>query len=128
MSDKKNIKDNFNDFVDDAKAEAKDFANDAKTILIDGKNVAIIAHIHVIGWIVALVMNSNNKTEMGSFYIRQMLGLLLLSILGFIPVIGWIAFAIVLVAWVMSLVSALGGTMKPTFYIGEKFQEWFKAF
>ncbi len=156
MSDEKKLSDDLNDMLDDAKEgtqkaadkakkfsddakekakkmgqEAKeaasDFADEAQTVFSDGKNVAIIAHIHLIGWIIALVMNSNNKTEMGSFYIRQMLGLILLSFLGVIPIIGWIFLLVILVAWIMSLVNALGGHMKPTFLLGDKFQEWFKA-
>ncbi|APY12777.1 hypothetical protein BWZ22_05890 [Seonamhaeicola sp. S2-3] len=87
----------------------------------------MIAHIHLIGWIIALIMNSNNKTELGSFYIRQMLGLVLLSFLGIIPIIGWILLIVIFVAWVMSLVNALGGKMKPTFLLGDKFQEWFSS-
>lgn len=43
------------------------------------KEIAIIAHITIIGWVVALVMNSNNKSSLATFYIRQMLGLLLLA-------------------------------------------------
>jgi len=111
----------------DAKKAADDFSNDAKEVFSDGKNVAIIAHITFIGWIIALVMNSSNKTEFGSFYIRQMLGLVLLMFLVWIPFLGWILGLVVLVAWIMSLISALSGEMKPTFLLGKQFQEWFKA-
>ena len=84
----------------------------------------------LIGWIIALVMNSNNKTEYGSFYIRQMLGLLLLGVLSFIPIpfVNLIIYVLVVVLWVMSLISALGGTKKPVFLFGEQFQDWFKSF
>ncbi len=116
------------EFADDAKEAASEFADDAKEVLSDGKNVAIIAHITLIGWIIALVMNSSNKTEFGSFYIRQMLGLMLIGILtGWIPILGLIISIVLLIAWVMSLVNALGGKMKPTFLLGEQFQEWFKG-
>ena len=33
----------------------------------NGKTVAIIAYITVIGWIIALVMNNKDKTELGSY-------------------------------------------------------------
>jgi len=142
MSDDKNLRDDLNEmlddakestkeFTDDAKTAAKEFANDAKEtyneVSSDGKNVAIIAHITLIGWIIALVMNNGNKSEFGSFYIRQMLGLILFSLVGIIPIIGWIMWLVVLAAWIMSLVSALGGTMKPTCLFGQQFQEWFKS-
>ena len=45
----------------------------------NGKTVAIVCYFTLIGWIVALVMHSNNKTSLGAFHIRQMLGLMLIS-------------------------------------------------
>lgn len=123
-------KEKAKEFASEAKEAASDFADDAKEVLSDGKNVAIIAHMTLIGWIIALVMNSSYKTEYGSFYIRQMLGLLLLGVLSFIPIpfVNFIIWILVIVLWVMSLISALGGTKKPVFLLGSQFQEWFKAF
>jgi len=159
MSDEKNLSDDLEDmigsakdgakkaadkageFADDAKEKAKEFASeakeaasefaeDAKEVLSDGKNVAIIAHMTLIGWVIALVMNSGNKTEYGSYYIRQMLGLLLLGCLSFIPIplVSFIILIVVVILWVMSLIGALGGTKKPVFMLGEQFQDWFKSF
>ena len=143
MSDNnKNLGDELDDMLDDAKDGvkkaadkteefARDFANDTKEafseVSADGKNVAIIAHLTLIGWIIALVMNSNNKSEIGSFYIRQVIGLLLLSLVAIIPVVGWIVWLVVLVAWIMSLINALNGKMQPTFLLGKQFQDWFKS-
>ena len=116
------------EFADDAKEKFNEFAGDAKKVLSDGKNVAIIAHITLIGWIIALVMNSSNKTEFASFYIRQMLGLALLglviSIIPFINLFGWI---LVVILWVMSLIGSLSGEKKETPIIGAYFQDWFKG-
>lgn len=120
-------KETAKEFTDDAKEAVKEFSDDAKEVLSDGKNIAIIAHITLIGWVIALIMNNNNKSEFGSFYIRQMLGLIILSLISFIPVIGWILWIVVVIAWIMSLVSALGGKMKPTFLLGKQFQDWFKS-
>ncbi|MBF8151228.1 YtxH domain-containing protein [Winogradskyella sp. F6397] len=116
------------EFSDDAKKAADDFSNDAKEVFSDGKNVAIIAHITFIGWIIAIVMNSSNKTEFGSFYIRQNLGLILLGVVSsWIPIVNLVAWIVLLIAWIMSLISALGGEMKPTFLLGKQYQEWFKG-
>lgn len=125
-------KEKASEFADDAKDKFNEFAGDAKEVLSDGKNVAIIAHIHIIGLIIALVMNSGeNKTEFGSFYIRQMVGIVLLSFIPmltwFIPFVGWIVFLAVFVFWILSLVGALGGKESPVPVLGEKFQEWFKS-
>ncbi|MCB0398311.1 MAG: YtxH domain-containing protein [Winogradskyella sp.] len=122
------FKEDAREFANEAKEKASEFANDAKEVLSDGKNIAIIAHITIIGWIIALVMNSNNKTELGSFYIRQMLGLVIIAfITSWIPFLNLLAFVVLFVAWIMSLISALGGEMKPTWLLGEQFQDWFKS-
>ncbi|WP_370478903.1 YtxH domain-containing protein [Tamlana flava] len=150
MSDEKNLSDDLNDmlgdakdgakkaanktsekakeFAEDAKEAASEFAEEVKEVLSDGKNVAIIAHITLIGWVIALVMNSSNKTELGSFYIRQVLGIGLIGlILSFIPLINVIGWILVLILWIMSLVGALSGEKKLTPMLGAHFQDWFKA-
>lgn len=96
---------------------------------MDDKTKSIVAHITLIGWIVALVLNQgDNKTELASFYIRQMLGLILLSIAGsLIPILNLFMWVIVLVLWVLSLIGAINNEKKLTPYVGEYFQDWFKG-
>lgn len=99
-----------------------------ETNLNDGKNIAIIAHITLIGWVIALVMNNNSKNEFASFYIRQMLGLMIVSfLLYFIPIIGWIINIAVMVLWLLSVIGAAGGEKKLTPVLGAYFQDWFKS-
>lgn len=101
----------------------------------DHKHIAIIAHITLIGWIVSIVMHSNNRSEFGSFYLRQMLGLLIMQaaagIVGIVPIIGWLA-AIVLsisciVFWIMSIVAAVNERTEESPVVGRYFQEWFAS-
>lgn len=93
-----------------------------------GKTVAIIAHLTLIGWIIAIIMNNGNKTEIGSFYIRQVLGIMLLGfVLGIIPVVNLIAWIFPFVLWIVSLIGSINGTQKPVFLVGEYFQNWFKS-
>jgi uncharacterized membrane protein len=100
---------------------------------MDDKTKSILAHITLIGWIVALVMNQSEKGENTSFYLRQNLGFFLLLVAG--GVLGMFTFGIgsmivyilVLVLWVLSLVGALGGQKSLTPLIGQMFQDWFKA-
>ena len=95
---------------------------------MDGKTKAIVAHITYIGWIIALVINSSEKDEIASFYLRQLLGLYLFSIVvAFIPLINLIGWIFVLVFWIISLVGAVNGEMKEIPVIGKYFQEWFKG-
>ncbi|WP_310991795.1 DUF4870 domain-containing protein [Aequorivita marina] len=100
----------------------------------NGKTVGIIAYITLIGWIIALVMNNNNKTAFGSYHVRQALGIMCVGVVlailsGFIGI--WIISTIInlaiLVLWILGLVSAVQGEMKPVPVVGEKFQEWFQG-
>jgi len=95
---------------------------------MDGKTKAIVAHITLIGWIIALVLNGQEKDEFAAFYIRQMLGLIIISVIGsFIPFVNFVLWIAVLVFWIMSLISAANGEMKPLPLLGEQFQQWFKG-
>ncbi len=124
----KEAKDRATEFAGEAKEKAKEFTEDAKEVFSDGRNVAIIAHLTVIGWIIALIMNSSNKNEFASFYIRQMLGLMLtFIILSFIPAIGWFVGALIFVLWIVSLVGAIGGKKSETVVLGKFYQDWFKS-
>ncbi|MCB0462305.1 MAG: YtxH domain-containing protein [Flavobacteriaceae bacterium] len=122
-------KEKAKEFSEEAKEKFDEFSQDTKEVLGDAKNVALVAHLTLIGWVIAFVMNGGDKkTEYASFYLRQMLGLMLFAIvLSFIPIIGWFANLIILVLWIMSLVGALSGEKKETPVIGHLFQDWFKS-
>ncbi|HDR52770.1 MAG TPA: hypothetical protein ENN90_14325 [Mariniphaga anaerophila] len=95
---------------------------------MDGKTKAIVAHITFIGWIIALVLNSSEKDEFASFYIRQLLGLYLLNlVLWIIPIVGWILNIVVFVFWILSLIGSIQGEKKETPVVGKYFQDWFKG-
>ena len=95
---------------------------------MDGKTKAIVAHIFWVGWLIALIVNSSQKDEIASFYIRQLLGLYLFAlVITIIPVINVIGWILVLVFWIISLIGAINGEMKETPVIGRYFQDWFKG-
>ena len=139
MTENNNLDDDFNKRLDDtneratnfsesAKRTGQEFENDIIVVSKDDKNIALIAHVTIIGWIVAFVMNNNTKSEFGSFYIRQMLGLMICGVvLTFIPFFGWILNLGVFVLWIMSLIGALNGEKKLTPVVGTYFQDWFKS-
>ncbi len=100
---------------------------------MDDKTKSIVAHITLIGWIIALILNQSDKGPLTSFYLRQNLGLMILAIAGSIigmliaPIISTIVGIGVLILWILSLVGALGGTEKPSPGVGPMFQQWFKG-
>jgi uncharacterized membrane protein len=101
----------------------------------EGKTNAIISHLWLIGLIIALVLNNSKKNYFASFYIRQMIGINLLIVIGnFIAYnfigsfAGWIFDAIIFILWLISIVSAFKGEEKAVPVVGEYFQDWFKNF
>ena len=89
------------------------------------KLVAVLAYVTIVGWIVALFLHQDEKSVLGTFHLRQALGLYLVWVLvGFLPAIGGLLALVVLVFWVMGLVAAIQGKRKSTPGIGDYFQQY----
>ncbi|HOC48693.1 MAG: hypothetical protein RB288_11160 [Bacteroidales bacterium] len=103
---------------------------------MDAKTKAIVSHLFVIGWIIALIVNSSKKEEMASFYIRQNLGFIIvwlaLTILRVLPVVGPVIWAVggilLFVGWLMSLIWSIQGEQRAVPWLGDQFQTWFRGF
>ncbi len=101
----------------------------------EDRTVAIVAYLTIIGFIVALIMHGNKKTALGSYHLRQCLGLVItgfvVGAVAVIPLLGWliaiISMPVFLVFWVMGLISAVNGQQKPIPLVGEKYQQWFAS-
>lgn len=101
----------------------------------EGKTIAIISYLTVVGLIIAFVLNNDKKNSFASYHIRQALGIALtglaLSIVGVIPVLGWIVSIVgailLFIMFIQGILGALGGQEKPVFILGEKYQEWLKS-
>jgi len=108
----------------------------------DGKTVAIISYLSIIGWIIAFVMHGSNKTTLGAYHLRQTIALFVISLctwivqvlLVFIPYIGWTLDILLIfvyiglfVLWIIGFVAALNGQEKPMPLIGKKAQQWFEG-
>jgi len=99
-----------------------------------GKSIAIISYILIVGVLIAMSMNSENKNRFASFHIRQALGLSLTfialgSLVGYfnnimITVSMWVFVSIL---WSYGIITAIRGEMIPVPLLGEWFQKWFKA-
>jgi uncharacterized membrane protein len=104
----------------------------------EGKTIAIIAYITIIGLIVAIVMNNDKKNSFAAYHIRQSLGIIVLSLgvwivylivtlLLYIPFISTLLYLALLVFWVLGLITAVQGQKKPLPLVGEQFQKWFRG-
>jgi len=115
------------------------FPTNSSTVSTDDKTIAIVSYLTLIGFIAAVVMHGSKKTALGSFHLRQSLGLMATSVamifvgmvLAFIPIIGWLTglalwFALIAL-WFMGVMSAVKGERKPVAVLGEHFQKWFNG-
>ena len=99
----------------------------------EDKTVAILCYITLIGFIAAIFMHQNHKTQLGAFHLRQVLGMVLTaaagSVCGVVPVLGWVVWFVVVIVlfvfWVLGLLSAVRGEMRPVPVLGEHYQRWF---
>ena len=99
----------------------------------EGKTFAIISHFWLIGLIIAFILNNSKKNSFASFYIRQMIGINLLIIIGnFLvynmigSIAGWAFGVIILILWFVSIIGTIKGEEKAVPVVGEHFQDWFK--
>lgn len=89
----------------------------------NAKLVGVLSYITIIGWIVAIVLHSNNRSTFGAFHLRQSLGLFITGlIIGWIPVIGWLVWIVVLAFLVVGLIYAIQEEMKTVPFVGEFYQ------
>ncbi|MBD0779275.1 hypothetical protein HPE56_15855 [Maribacter sp. ANRC-HE7] len=103
-------------------------------VVSEGKNIAIIAYITIIGLIIAFVMNNDKKDAFAAYHIKQSLGLaataVALGIIGIIPILGWIinilGILVLLYMWIIGLMNAFNEKENPVPFLGEKFEIWFK--
>ncbi|CAA9199659.1 hypothetical protein ACHRVW_17655 [Flavobacterium collinsii] len=98
-----------------------------------GKPIAITSYILIIGVLIAMSMNSEDKNNFASFHIRQALGLSL-TFISFGAIISnfdsffitfpmWICISIL---WTYGIFTAIQGQTKPIPLVGELFQKWFQ--
>jgi len=107
--------------------------NGGNNVVNDGKNIAIIAYLTIIGLIIAFVLNNEKRNEFATYHIRQSLGIFLTLFIGgilrYIPLIGWILAPIVvlvmIVLWIIGIINAANGNKKPVPILGEYYNSLF---
>jgi uncharacterized membrane protein len=105
--------------------------------IAEDKTVAIVAYLSIIGFIIALILHGQKKTALGAFHLRQMLGIIITGFCG--GIIAWLSIFVLIgfvllpafyifmfVMWLMGIIAAANGEMKPAPLLGKNFQEWFK--
>lgn len=99
----------------------------------EGKTIAIISYLTLIGTLIAFIMNNEKKNSFASFHIRQMVGLLMLQVLSWVAstyingFLGWAISIFAIVLWFFGFIAAVQGQEKRVPLLGDQFQEWFKG-
>lgn len=106
----------------------------------EDRTIAILAYITIIGFIIAIVMHSSKKTALGTYHLRQTLGLFITAvvvwigcmILAFVPVVNLLMVVVgplvaigLFVLWLLGLIAAVNGEQKPIPVVGAHYQKWF---
>jgi len=98
------------------------------------KNTAIIAYLTIIGSVIAIFMNNENKSSFASFHIRQALGIfvtffLLGYLIGYFD--SWMVsssfYICFFILWIYGFISALNKEEKEIPLLGAFFQKFFKS-
>ena len=97
----------------------------------EGKTIAIISYILIVGVLIAMSMNSENKNRYASFHIRQGFGLTLTFILLGISISYFNSIIIAAPMWIFILVlmsygifSAASGSTIPLPLVGKLYQKF----
>ncbi len=117
---------------------------------LDGKSVATIAYLTLIGFIIALIQHGSNKTKLGAYHLRQVVGLMVSGIgltiilwilllpmfgmgyrsaadyavfIGILSFVGWVA---MLANIIISFINAINGRAKPAPILGKLYEKWFE--
>ncbi len=99
----------------------------------EGKTMAIISYITIVGTLIAFLTNNTKKNSFISFHVRQMIGIFILSMINKYIIydyvgstFGWAFGVVIFVLWIIGIVGAVKGEEKRVPVIGDQFQEWFK--
>lgn len=83
---------------------------------MDAKTTSIVAYLTWVGLVVALLAGDK---EGAKFHLNQALVIMLFSLIGLIPCIGWIWAIFMLVCWIMGLIAAINQEEKEVPLIGK---------
>lgn len=98
------------------------------------KNAAIVAYLTIIGAVIAIFMNNENKSAFASFHIRQALGIFLTFFALGYPIgyfdnwmISSAFYVFFFILWIYGFMGALNGEEKKVPLVGDFYQNLFKS-
>ena len=104
-----------------------------KQTIDEGKSIAITSYILIVGVLIALSMNSENKNKFAAFHIRQGLGLTVTFIILGVSISSFESIFVAAPMWIFisvltiyGIFTAAKGEITPLPLVGGLFQKWFK--
>ena len=86
--------------------------------------ISVLCYITLIGWLIALILNGNEKSPQTRFHLRQSLGLIITAaLLSFVPLIGWTLNFIVIILWLIALIKTCQGEQYCVPLLGNFYQK-----
>ena len=105
-----------------------------KQTIDEGRSIAITSYILIVGVLIALSINSENKNKFASFNIRQGLGLTLTFIVLGVSISSFESIMVAAPMWIFisiltiyGIFTAVKGETTPLPLLGNLFQKWFKS-
>jgi|SRR6218665_3952218 len=105
-----------------------------KQTINEGKSAAITSYILLVGVLIAISMNSENKNQFASFHIRQGLGLTITFIILGVSISSFESIFVAAPMWIFisvltmyGIFTAVKGETTPLPLLGNVFQKWFKS-
>lgn len=103
---------------------------------MNNKTLSIVSYISLVGWLVAYFMGKDQADALLKYHLRQSLGLAIVSILfsvalnivaAVIPALGILGILSLafLVLWIIGMINASNGALKPLPLIGKMFEDKF---
>lgn len=99
----------------------------------EGRTVAIIAYLTIVGCLIAITMNMEPKNSFSRFHIRQAFGIHILYHALAIALsnleLPWASICLFfgyLLIWGFGFINAMNGKTKPLPILGDQFQKWFR--
>ncbi|SFE76544.1 hypothetical protein SAMN05518672_11011 [Chitinophaga sp. CF118] len=100
------------------------------------KTLSIVSYVTLIGWFIAYFSGKEKTDALLRYHLRQSLGLAIVSILfsialnviaTIIPSLSFLSLLgfVIIVFWVLGIINAASGTLKPIPFLGKAFENKF---
>lgn len=103
---------------------------------MNNKTLSILSYVTLIGWLIAYLSGKDKADALLKYHLKQSLGLAIVSILfsivlnviaSIVPALSFLSIAglVILVFWILGIINAANGALKPIPVFGKAFENQF---